>query len=134
MSGGGFISSNDENICTKIEKNYNLLKSYTTQNKVKYEKINKMQNEIVLRKNKILLTRNKINSYFDVFIYNKKFSKKYFLKLLNKISHIDKINKLRNKKAKYYDKIFNFNSSRPIIHEKGSVYWRKIFFLKKMFL
>ena len=131
MSGGGFISSNNESICTKIEKNYNLLKSYTTQNKVKYEKINNMQNKIVLRKNKILLTRNKINSYFDGFIYKKKFSKKYFLKLLNKISHIDKINKLRNKKAKYYDKIFNFNASRPIIHEKGSVYWRKNFLFKK---
>ena len=53
------------------------------------------------------------------------------MKLLNKINNIDKINKLRNKKAKYYDKIFNFNTSRPIIHEKGSVYWRKNFLFKK---
>ena len=82
MSGGGFISSNDENICTKIEKNYNLLKSYTNQNKTKYEKINKMQNKVILRKIKILLTKNKIDSYFDGFIYKKKFSKKILFEII----------------------------------------------------
>ena len=98
------------------------------------KKLIKCRIKNIKKKIKILLTKNKMNSYFDGFIYKKKFSKKYFLKLLNKINNIDKINKLRNKKAKYYDKIFNFNTSRPIIHEKGSVYWRKNFLFKKMFL
>ena len=131
MSGGGFVSTNDQNIFLDTSMNYNLLKNYDIKNKRKYERINKIQSKILSLKKKIYLSKNQIKFYFNGFIYKKKFSIKYFKQLSKKIEDINKINKLRNKKALYYDKIFNFIFCRPIIHEKGSVYWRKNFLFKK---
>jgi len=131
MSGGGFVSTNDQNIFSNVNINYNLLKKYNLSYKKKYEKINSIQNKILDTNKKTYLSKNQIKFYFNGFIYKKKFSKKYFNQLRKKINSIDTINKIRNKKAIYYDQIFKFSFCNPIIHEKGSVYWRKNFILKK---
>ena len=131
MLGGGFVSTNDKNIFLDINKNYHLLKNYNLKNKEKFKKLNKLQSKILSKKEKTLLNENKIKFFIDGFIYNKKFNKKYFYKLNNKIKDIDKINKKRNKKATYYDKIFNFDFISSIVHKKGSVYWRKNFLINE---
>lgn len=131
MLGGGFVSTNDKNIFLDIKRNYHLLKNYNLKNKEKFKKMNKLQSKILLKDKKISLNKNKINFFFDGFIYNKKFNKKYFYKLNDKIRDIDKINKLRNKKASHYDKIFDLNFINSVVHKKGSVYWRKNFLLNE---
>lgn len=130
MSGGGFISTNNRDIFLKVCKKYESLPEYKLKNKLIFNEANNFQNKILKIKEKNLFEKSKINYFSKGFIYFKKFNNRYFNKLLNKLKKINSINRLRNQNSKLYEKIFNFNFLKPIVHKKGSVYWRKNFILK----
>tara|TARA_B110000503_G_C7164185_1_gene421135 strand:+ start:1813 stop:2880 length:1068 start_codon:yes stop_codon:yes gene_type:complete len=133
MNGGGFLATKDVSIFNDIKLKYTSLEKYNHVNKVLYFEINKIQNEIInKKKNKTIFNKKSLQQFFKAFIYNKKFNKQYFKKLNSLISQIDKINTTRNKKADYFEKIFNFRNFLPIKHKKGSVYWRKNFLVKNI--
>ncbi len=131
MTGGGFISTNNKEVFLKICRNYKLLTKYRIKNKLIYVQSNKFHEKILKTKKKFLFNYKRIKYFSKGFIYNKNFKKKFYLNLFLKLKKIDKINALRNKNAKFYDKILNLNFFKPIAHENGSVYWRKNFIFKK---
>ena len=131
MSGGGFIATNNRDVFLKVRRNYKSLSKFQPKNKLIYLKSSEFLERILKTKKKNLFTQSKIKHFSKGFIYYKKFNKKFYFDLFQKIKKIDLINRLRNNNSKFYEKIFKFDILKPITHEKGSVYWRKNFILKK---
>ena len=131
MSGGGFIATDNKDIFLKVRKNYKSLSKFQLKNKLIYLKSSEFLERILKTKKKNLFTQSKIKYFSKGFIYYKKFNKKFYFDLFQKIKKIDFINRLRNNNSKFYEKIFKFDFLKPITHEKGAVYWRKNFILKK---
>ena len=133
MGGGGFLALNSKKIYNNVLNNYNLLDQFKSNYQKLYFQINNLQKKILDKKiKKKILSKNNLNKYFNAFIYKKKFTNNYFIKLRHLISKIDRINSKRNYKADFYDKVIDFKNFKPINHVKGSVYFRKNFLVNNL--
>lgn len=133
MGGGGFLALNSKKIYNNVLNNYNLLDQFKSNYQKLYFQINNLQKKILDKKiKKKILSKNNLNKYFNAFIYKKKFTNNYFIKLRYLISKIDRINSKRNYKADFYDKVIDFKNFKPINHVKGSVYFRKNFLVNNL--
>ncbi len=132
MKKGGFFATNNSEIFEKFIRENKKLKNFSSRSVFLYKKLNS-EIDLVLKKskNKNIMQLKNLKKYFQAIIYKRNFNKVFYKQLSHKINNIDKINKLRNLKAKKYFQLFKFKNFRSINHLKGSVYWRKNFIIDK---
>ena len=130
MSYGGFLSTNNFEVFKKANILKKNLKKYSYKSYKMYKQVNKVYDLILQKKiSKRKFNSSELDKYFLGIVNERIFNKSFIKKLNFKINNIDKINSLRNKKAKYFEKLLKFKDFKSINHENGSVYWRKNFII-----
>tara|TARA_B100002051_G_C16645337_1_gene590864 strand:- start:93 stop:1154 length:1062 start_codon:yes stop_codon:yes gene_type:complete len=132
MGYGGFLSTNNIEVYKKFLVLNKNLETRSSKSISLRKKLNKLIDLILNKKinNKILKIGNLKKYYFGI-VNKRNLSTNFYKKLSYNINEIEKINNLRKKKAKEFDKLIKFKNFSSITHNPGSVYWRKNFLVKQ---
>ena len=132
MGYGGFLSTNNLEVYKKLLVLNKNLETYSSKSITLHKKLNKVIGLILNKKiNKKVLKIVNLKKYYFGIVNKRNLSANFYKKLSYNINKIEKINKLREKKAKEFDKLIKFKNLSSVNHNLGSVYWRKNFLVKQ---